>query len=124
MATGNGKLKDQIYQRLCRSKAAVFSGDIEDPSDLVLALCGARLPVTGGEFLEILVELAHEGRMVVWREGGVYGFLALRAECEAMRLGSEDIAYLKDSIMEIIAGIVVSPNSSIPKDTRRTVIKI
>jgi len=133
MTSGNGNLKERIYQSLCRSKAAVFSGDIADPSDLALALCGSRLPVTGGELLGILVELAQEGKMVVWRDGDTYGFLsagaweqemdaievpALKADCEAMKLEGKDIADLKDSDMGIIAGILVSPGSGGYKDTR------
>ena len=139
MVSGNGNLKEQIYQSLCRSKAAVFSGDIADPSDLALALCGSRLLVTGDELLKILIELAQEGRMVVWREGNTYGFLSakawqqemdaievppLKAECEAMRLKSEDIAYLRDSIMEIIAGCLVASRSNYPQKARRSVAKI
>jgi len=136
MASGNGELKEKIYQRLCRSKVAVFSGDIVDPSELVLALCGSHLPVTGDELLEILIELALEGRMVIWREGDIYGFLptknwqqemdvienpALRAECEAMRLKNEDIVYLRNSIA---ASLLVLSNSASPKNARRSVIKI
>jgi len=95
--------------------------------------------MTGDELLEILVELAQEGRMVVWREGDTCGFLsaktwqqemaaietlAMRAECEAMRLENEDIAYLRDTIMGIIAGILVSSSSGSPKNTRCSAIKI
>jgi len=142
MTSNNGELKEKIYQRLCRSKVAVFSGDIVDPSELVLALCGSNLPVTGHELLKILVELAQEGRMVVWREGNTYGFLsakawqqemdaievpALRAECEAMRLEGKDIRWQEnseDSIIGKIAGILEPSNSGSPKNARRSVIKI
>jgi len=50
--------------------------------------------------------------------------LALRAECEAMKLENGDIAYLRDTIMGITAGILASSSSGSPKNARCSVIKV
>jgi hypothetical protein len=86
---------------------AVFSDDITNST--ALELCGCQLPARGIELLRLLVELAREGKVVIWQDEYhhhfFFGFLpvkiweqeiaaikspALRKKCEAMKLNVPD----------------------------------
>lgn len=119
-------LKCRLYLSLYHHGVAVFSDDITNPT--ALELCGCRLPVTGIELLRLLIELAREGKMVIWQDEyhhhSFLGFLPiktwereladvtspiLREECEAMRLN------VPDSLWGFTLGIALAAVLPSPK---------
>lgn len=117
----NSNLKQRLYRSLYGYGVAVFS-----PEDIVssagLALCGCPLPVSGIELLRLLVELAHEGKVVIWQDDTVLGFLPakiweremadiksamLREECEALRLKAAE--NLRGTTMAAVLARVLPP---------------
>jgi len=109
-------LKYRLYLSLYGYGVAVFADDILNSSGL--DLCGCRLPATGIELLRLLIELAQEGKVVIWRDEMFLGFLPikiweremadikvnrLREECEALRLNPAE------NLWGVTLGAVLTP---------------
>ncbi len=107
----SASLKHRLYRSLCRHGIAVLSSDLIDPEELDLCL-GYHVPITGIWLLQLLTELAREGKVVIWRDDNFVGFLvtkvwqremrqltsaSLRAKCESLILdahnGAQGIAF-------------------------------
>lgn len=117
-------LKCRLYRSLCGHGVAVFS-----PEDILsstgLELCGCHLPATGIELLRLLVELASEGKVVIWQDDAFLGFLPakiweremddisstrLREKCEALRLNPAE--NLRGVTMAAVLARVLAPKPS------------
>ena len=70
-------LKYRLYRSLCSHGIAILSTDLCEPSTLEVCL-GHQIPTTGIELLSLLIELAREGKMVIWQDDGTVGFLPTR----------------------------------------------
>jgi len=118
-------LKCRLYRSLYCHGVAVFSDDITNPT--ALELCGCQFPAKGIELLRLLVELAREGKVVIWqdeyRHHFFLGFLpvkiwdreladtspTLRKECEAMKLN------IPDSLWGFTLGVALAAVLPAPK---------
>lgn len=122
----NGELKNQVYETLRRNAVAVFSDDILEPSRLTL--CGIKLPVSGLDLFKILLELAKERKLVMWRDDGAYGFMPakrwrkelsaisepVRLDCETMRLKGREIKMIEKSKIGIVKNAFLIKASRTP----------
>lgn len=73
MVAGNGEIKERVLRLLCHHGVGVFLEDIIRPANL--EMCGVRLPAKGKTLLKILIELAQERKLIIWKEDSTIGFL-------------------------------------------------
>lgn len=110
-------LKCRLYLSLHGHGIAVFTDDILNSAGL--DLCGCHLPAAGIELLKLLIELAQDGKVVVWQDERFLGFLPikiweremaeikvniLRETCEAMRLNPAE-----ENLWGVTLGAVLTP---------------